>query len=219
MFGSSPQDPNEHDHKSHHRPFADGGSHDAPFRGRSGRGHGGFPPFGGPGFGGGFGGGHGFGGPGPRGFMGGAPARRRKGAARDAILSLLADAPANGYGLIKAISERTGGSWSPSPGSVYPTLQQLVDEGLIEAINDDKRTDFQLTDEGKRWVTDHAEELSQVWEGATDHAEANADLADSVAKLMGVVHQFRFAASDDQRTLAVGQLDDARRALYRILGE
>jgi len=219
MFGNAPQDPDQHGQRNHHQPFADGGAHGAPFRGRGGRGHGGFPPFGGPGFGGGFAGGHGFGAPGPRGFMGGASPRRRKGAARDAILSLLADAPANGYGLIKAISERTGGSWSPSPGSVYPTLQQLVDEGLIEAIDDDKRTDFQLTDDGKSWVADHADELAQVWEGATDHAEANADLADSVAKLMGVVHQFRFAATDDQRALAVSQLDDARRALYRILGE
>jgi DNA-binding PadR family transcriptional regulator len=214
MSSESPTN-SEHSHH-HHHPRPEGIFPFGPARARAGFGRGeGFPPgFGhGPGFGG-----RGFGG-GPRGFMGGPGQRRRKGAARDAILSLLAEAPANGYGLIKEISDRTGGSWTPSPGSVYPTLQQLVDEGLIEATSEDKRTDFRLTDEGRTYVTEHADELADVLKGASEHTEANAGLHESVAKLMGVIHQVKFAASDEQRTAAIAQIDDTRRALYRILGE
>jgi DNA-binding PadR family transcriptional regulator len=214
MTSESPTN-SEHPHH-HHHPRPEGIFPFGPARARAGFGRGeGFPPgFGhGPGFGG-----RGFGG-GPRGFMGGPGQRRRKGAARDAILSLLAEAPANGYGLIKEISDRTGGSWTPSPGSVYPTLQQLVDEGLIEATSEDKRTDFRLTDEGRTYVTEHADELADVLKGASEHTEANAGLHESVAKLMGVIHQVKFAASDEQRTAAIAQIDDTRRALYRILGE
>jgi len=204
-------------HPHHHHPRPEGFFPFGPAFGRAGFGRGeGFPPGFGPG--GGFGPGRGFGG-GPRGFMGAGAQRRRKGAARDAILSLLAEEPANGYGLIKAISDRTGGSWTPSPGSVYPTLQQLVDEGLIEATSDDKRTDFRLTDDGRTYVTAHAEELADVLKGASEHTEANAGLHESVAKLMGVLHQVKFAASDEQRTAAIAQIDETRRALYRILGE
>lgn len=169
----------------------------------------GFGP-GGPGFG------HGFG-PGPRGF--GGPQRRRKGAARDAILSLLAESELNGYGLIKGIADRTDGSWTPSPGSIYPTLQQLVDEGLIEPTTDDKRSDFRLTDAGRTWVTEHEAELTAVWQGDTRHATENADLRESMGKLFGVIQQFRFAANAEQRAKAVELIDETRKSLYRILGE
>src|SRR6195952_201062 len=98
------------------------------------------------GFGRGFAGfGPGFGGFGPRGFMPPGPQRKRRGDVRIAILSLLGEKPSNGYGLIKEITDRSGGTWYPSPGSVYPTLQQLVDEELIEAAGAGKRTGFQLT--------------------------------------------------------------------------
>ena len=173
---------------------------------------------GGPGFGPGFGPG-GFGGFGPRGFMPPGPQRKRRGDVRAAILSLLADDSSNGYGLIKQIGERTGGSWTPSPGSIYPTLQQLVDEDLIEATGEGRRTDFRLTDAGRTWVSEHQDELARLWEGSDERAAADAGLHESVGKLMGVVHQFRFAATAEQRAAAVEKLDEARRALYGILAD
>jgi DNA-binding PadR family transcriptional regulator len=163
--------------------------------------------------------GPGFGGFGPRGFMPPGPQRKRRGDVRSAIISLLSDKPFNGYGLIKEIAERSGGTWTPSPGSVYPTLQQLVDEELIEAIGEGRRTEFQLTDEGRAYVAEHTEELDRVWASVTERTDADAGLHESVAKLMGVVHQFRFAATDEQRAKAVTQLDEARRALYGILAD
>jgi DNA-binding PadR family transcriptional regulator len=161
----------------------------------------------------------GFGGFGPRGFMPPGPQRKRRGDVRIAILSLLSEKPSNGYGLIKEITDRSGGTWYPSPGSVYPTLQQLVDEDLIEATGEGKRTDFQLTASGSEWVQSHAQELDKVWQGADARIQADAGLHESIAKLMGVIHQLRFAATDAQRTKAIETLDETRRALYAILAD
>jgi len=180
--------------------------HDHPRRGR------GFGP-GAPGFG------PGFGGFGPRGFRPPGPQRKRRGDVRSAIISLLGEAPSNGYGLIKGIAEKSGGTWTPSPGSVYPTLQQLVDEELIEAVGEGRRTEFQLTDAGRTYATDNAEQLEKLWAAASDEVHADAGLHESVAKLMGVVHQVRFAATDEQRAAAVVKLDETRRALYAILAD
>ena len=163
--------------------------------------------FGGPGFGG------------PRGFGAGGPQRKRRGDVRVGILSLLSEAPSNGYGLIKQIAEKSGGTWTPSPGSVYPTLQQFVDEELIEAIGEGKRTEFQLTDAGRTWVAEHETELAALWADASERVEAESGLHESVGKLMGVIHQFRFAATEEQRTAAVAKLDETRRALYAILAD
>jgi DNA-binding PadR family transcriptional regulator len=164
-------------------------------------------------------GGSGFGGFGPRGFMPPGPQRKRRGDVRVAILSLLTETPLNGYGLIKEITDRSGGTWHPSPGSVYPTLQQLVDEELIETNGEGKRTEFQLTEQGRTWVAEHQSELAQVWESSTARMQADAGLHESIAKLMGVIHQLRFAATEDQRERAIEKLDETRRALYAILAD
>ncbi|PRC45983.1 PadR family transcriptional regulator, partial [Mycobacterium sp. ITM-2017-0098] len=99
-----------------------------------GPGFGGFGP-GGPGGFGKFGPGFGFGPGGPRGRRGGprGGGRSRRGDVRAAILKLLTDRPMHGYEMIQEINERSQQLWKPSPGSIYPTLQLLVDEGLLIA--------------------------------------------------------------------------------------
>ena len=196
MFHHDPQNP------AAHGPQAEWGIH-AGMRGMPpfgpGFGPGGFPPFG------------------PRGRGRG---RAGRGDIRAVILSLLAEGPSNGYSLIKTIAERTGGAWRPSPGSVYPTLQQLVDEELIEAVGEGRRTEYTLTDAGRDYVKQNADELSRAWEsGAPKRSEQELAFQQSVGKLMGVVGQFHHAASDEQRTAAVEKLDEVRRALYRILAD
>lgn len=201
-----------HDHPQHDHP-----DHDRPDHAHTGQGRGMRPGFGpgGPGFGGpGFGGfGRGFG-PGPRGSR-----RAGKGDVRSAILSLLAEAPSNGYGLIRAIEQKTGGAWRPSPGSVYPTLQQLVDEELISPTGDGRRTDYALTEAGTAHVAEHADELKAAWEATPGRSEADAAFHESLGKLFGVVQQFHGSATDAQRTAAAEKLDEARRALYLILAD
>jgi len=123
----------------------------------------------------------------------------------------------HGYQIMQAMTERTGGAWRPSPGSIYPTLQQLVDEELIEPVGEGRRTEFTLTDAGKAYVAEHAEDLSNAWDA--DPEGALPAFHQSVVKLMRVIHQFRMAASDQQRQAAVEKIDEARRALYHILAD
>ena len=193
-------------------------------RGRPGRArfHHGEPGHVPPGFGG-----HGFG-PGgfppgfdPRAeFFGRGPRRRAKGDIRLAILSLLAETDGlNGYSIMKTIGEKTDGAWRASPGSVYPTLQQLVDEELIAARGEGRRTEYVLTDAGRSYVAENREELDSAWSAVPRPSESASELFASVGKLMGVVGQFRHAASDAQRKAAAEKLDEARRALYLILAE
>ena len=152
-------------------------------------------------------------------FGGRGRKRASRGDIRAAILSLLAEEPKNGYALIKAIAEKTDGLWKPSPGSVYPTLQQLVDEELVEATGDGRRTDYALTDAGKAYVAEHESELDAAWQAAPGLSASGAALHEAVGKLMGVVHQYRFAATDEQRKQAAEKIDELRKALYLILAE
>lgn len=181
-------------------------------RGRFERGRGRRGPHGhrGGGFGGGFGPGFGPG-------FGRGPRRASRGDVRSAILSLLAEAPSNGYGLIKAIAEKTNGAWRPSPGSIYPTLQQLVDEELIAALSEGRGTEFTLTDAGRSWVAEHAEELDSAWNSGPDNPDR--DFHQSIGKLMAAIHQFRSGVTDEQRAAAMVKLDETRRALYQILAD
>lgn len=197
-----------HDHLREFGPAA-GMHHHEP--GGRGRGFGGF----GPGMPGGFDFGAAFG----AGFGGPRGRRAGKGDIRTAILSLLADGPSNGYGLIKAIAEKTDGAWRPSPGSVYPTLQQLVDEELIVSNGDSRKTEFQLTDAGRSYVEEHAGEFDKAWDATPRRTESGVALFESAGKLMSVLGQFRHGATDEQRKAAIEKLDETRRALYLILAD
>jgi DNA-binding PadR family transcriptional regulator len=153
---------------------------------------------------------------GPRGFGG----RARKGDVRAAILSLLDEAPSNGYGLIKGILRKSSGAWRASPGSVYPTLQQLVDEGLVAPTSSGPRAEYALTDEGRAYVAEHGDELDAAWQSAARNPwQEHRDLQTAAAKLSGVVRQVAFEGTPEQRAQAVAKLDALRRELYRMLGE
>src|SRR4051794_41752384 len=80
-----------------------------------------------------------------------------------ALVVLLDEQPHTGYRLIEEIERRSEGQWRPSPGSVYPTLQQLEDEGLIRPEEGEGRTPFTLTDEGRAYVAEHREALGEPW--------------------------------------------------------
>jgi DNA-binding PadR family transcriptional regulator len=188
-----------------------------PFR-RWGRGpRGGFGPgwfgpgFGGPGFGG-----PGFGGPPP--FGRGPKARR--GDVRAAALALLSEGPRNGYQIIQEVAERSGGMWRPSPGSVYPALQQLQDEGLVRAEGEGRRWTFHLTDEGRAYVQAHADELDAPWEAFADaFPQGLHDLREVGGGVAMAAMQVAQAGGEAQVAEAVRILTETRRALYRILAE
>ncbi|KAB2812848.1 PadR family transcriptional regulator [Pimelobacter simplex] len=204
--------------------------------GESPRGHRGGP--GGPGFGG-----AGFGGPGMpppwlAGLFGmgrpepGRGPRVRRGDVRSAILDVLREAnqreeSPNGYQVIQAITDRSGGVWKPSPGSVYPTVQQLQDEGLVEIDDEAGRRALRLTAEGATWCAEHGDELAAVWAPFDRHRESgrgpvdqgHADLKAEIGQVMGAIWQIVTAGSDAQRKAAVDVLVEARRSLYGILAD
>ncbi|MFT2691081.1 PadR family transcriptional regulator [Clavibacter zhangzhiyongii] len=180
------------------------------------------PGEGGPGFPGfpGFPGMGGFGGPGFGPGRGrGGRGRARRGDVRLAILSLLAEAPSNGYGLITGIAAKSEGAWRPSPGSVYPTLQQLVDEDLIVADESGSKSVYSLTDAGRAHVEEHRTEIDAAWAATTDKSEGEDAFQTSLMKLMGVVKPLMHDATDAQRQAAAEKLDETRRALYAILAD
>ncbi len=154
-----------------------------------------------------------------RGFGPRGPRRAGRGDVRLAILSLLADAPSNGYGLISAIADRTADVWRPSSGSIYPTLQQLVDEELIVSSGEGRGTAYELTEAGRTYVQENESAITQAWASTPGRNESEAAFHETVTKLKGVIHQFRLAATDEQRTAAVEVLDETRRALYLILAD
>ena len=157
-------------------------------------------------------------------FRGGPPMRggrrRRRGDVRAAALVLLEEQPRNGYQLIQELGERTSGAWQPSPGSIYPVLQQLEDEGLVVASSEGSGKTFSLTSSGQALVTEQRESLGRPWEAAA------SGFSGAVVELMGTARQVAMAArqvvhagSDAQIAEATAVLKEARRSIYRILAE
>ena len=125
--------------------------------------------------------------------------------------------PQNGYQLIQEIERRTEGVWKPSPGSVYPALQQLEDEGLVHAIEVEGKRAYELTPDGREYVDSNREELGNPFEAAT------GGMDEGVMDLRGLMFQVGAAA---MQVAAAGHTDEARkiladtrRALYRVLAE
>ena len=219
-----------HPHRRHRRPGAPFGPAEARMgppperpgdpdqefdpRGRGrGRGRGRFPGFG-PGFGPG----------GPRGGFPGRGGRRGRrtprGDVRSAVLALVAEQPRHGYEIIQEIGERTGGVWRPSPGSIYPTVAQLEDEGLVRTEKADGRRVVHLTEEGTRYVEEHRAELDAVWAAVgRDVDDDAAALWEQLAQLHAAAGQVMSAGTPEQITAAGEALAGARKTIYRLLAE
>src|ERR1035441_4138076 len=186
---------------------------EAALRGRSrGRGRGPRAGFG-PGFGrhGGVGG---FGGP-----MFGRGPKVGRGDVRAAILALLSEKPMHGYQIITELTERSGGVWRPSPGSVYPTLQALEDQGLVTADKSEGRRVFSLTDDG-RAEADAAGDGPAPWEDAARGADRSlVDLPGLMCEVGPAIMQVGRTGSE-QQIKAVGEiLTDTRRKIYLVLAD
>jgi DNA-binding PadR family transcriptional regulator len=171
------------------------------------------PPFGGPGGGpfGPFGPGGGRGRGGPRG-------RARRGDVRASILALLKDRPMHGYEMIQEIAERSGGAWRPSPGSVYPTLQLLEDEGLISSESEGGKKLFTLTEDGR---TEAEAGPDAPWEDAGRGVDWDAlnEIRKAGGGLIEAFRQVWATGTPEQRDKALAVVNDARKKLYLILAD
>ncbi|MEW6058872.1 MAG: PadR family transcriptional regulator [Actinomycetota bacterium] len=174
----------------HHDPFG-------PFGGRHGRwapGFFGMPPWGGR--------------------------RARRGDVRTALLSLLGDRPMHGYDLIRELEERSGGMWRPSPGSIYPTLQMLEDEGLVTSNEQDGKRVYSITDAGRAELEERKERGGAApWDFGEEGTEGFPKLRESIFQLGAAAVQVARTGSADQHARATEILSEARKKLYAILAE
>lgn len=141
-----------------------------------------------------------------------------RGDVRSAILHLLAEAPMHGYQIMSELSSRTDGMWQPSPGSIYPTLNQLEDEDLVRADERDGKKVYALTDEGRARVD--ADDDDAPWERfSSPYSKGLMALRDAGFQLGAAVMQVARAGSDDQAVRAREVLEEAKRRIYEILAE
>jgi DNA-binding PadR family transcriptional regulator len=170
-----------------------------------GRGHGH-----GPGFGVGFGG-HGRG--------RGPWSRAKRGDVRAAILLALADEPMHGYQIMQQLEQRSGGAWRPSPGSVYPTLQLLEDQGLIKGEEAEGKRVFSLTEAGAAEAATVKERLGDSPFGEGSELNPRAALHHAVIALHGAARQVGMTGSLDDVQKALAIVKDARKRIYELLAE
>ena len=144
----------------------------------------------------------------------------RRGDVRSALLLLLDEQPYNGYGLMQEVERRSDGVWRPSPGSVYPALALLEDEGLVRSEESDGRKQFTLTDAGRAHVEEHRERLGEPWaDVGREVGEGRMELMRLLWQLGSAVEQVGSAGTDAQVEQAREVLRDARRTLYRMLAD
>jgi DNA-binding PadR family transcriptional regulator len=159
---------------------------------------------------------------GGRGGRGGGRPRVRRGDVRSAILDVLHTSaePINGYQVIQQIAERTDGAWKPSPGSVYPTIAQLEDEGLVEDAPTGRKA-IQLTEEGRTYVTEHPDEMAAVWAPFAEQVDDDeaVNFKQVIGQTVGAIVQVATTGTPDQREKAIEILSDTRRRLYGLLAE
>jgi len=144
--------------------------------------------------------------------------RGRRGDVRTAILALLAERPMHGYEIIQEISERSGGLWRPSPGSVYPNLQLLSDEGMVTSTGEGtgSRRAFELTDTGRE---EAAKQETPPWEEIAGQIDPqDVELRTAITQLGSAVRQVAQAGTAGQKTQAIDALNETRRVIYSILG-
>ncbi|GGJ18180.1 hypothetical protein GCM10008938_00400 [Deinococcus roseus] len=150
----------------------------------------------------------------------GSGPRVKPGNVRAAILALLSESPFNGYQIIQEIAQRSDNVWKPSSGSVYPALQQLIDEGLIqETVSEGKRA-FALTEAGSLYCAEHPEEVSAPWKVVSEGvSDAVFDLRSALGQLFQATQQIAQVGTPEQAAQASKVLVRARKALYKLLAE
>ena len=150
-------------------------------------------------------------------FFAGRP-RVSRGDVRIAILRLLTEEPMHGYQIIQELGSRTDGVWQPSPGSIYPTLQQLENEGLVRSEQQEGKNVFHLTEDGRAVVDEDT--APPPWERMGSDVEDDLlTLREAGFAVGAAVMQVARAGTSEQVARATGVLDEARRKLYQILAE
>jgi len=144
--------------------------------------------------------------------------RMRRGQIRTALLAVLAEGPGHGYDLMQTLEDKTGGAWRPSPGSVYPTLQLLEDEGLVRSTERDGKRVFEITEAGRAEATSRVEhDGGPPWETAGRGARPGREAREAFGQLFRAYKQIAEVGSPEQVERGLAVISNARRELYQIL--
>jgi len=144
--------------------------------------------------------------------------RMRRGQIRTALLAVLAEGPGHGYDVMQNLEDKTGGAWRPSPGSVYPTLQLLEDEGLVRSTERDGKRVYEITEAGRAEAASRVElDGGPPWEIAGRGSRPGREVRSEFAQLFHAFKQIAAVGSPDQIDRALTVVRDARRELYQLL--
>jgi DNA-binding PadR family transcriptional regulator len=154
-----------------------------------------------------------------RGRHSGRGRRAGRGDIRAAVITLLAESPMHGYQIIQELETRSNGLWRPSPGSIYPTLQQLEDEGLVQADASEGKRTYSLTGDGRTYVTEHADEVSAPWQGMPAGETHDDGLKPLIGQIAAAIWQIASVGTPEQQARGREALIELRRKLHLILAE
>lgn len=143
----------------------------------------------------------------------------RRGDVRSALLIALLDGPGHGYELIQALESKTGGRWRPSPGSVYPSLQMLADEGLVTSTEQDGRRIFEITERGRTEAEERVASHGLPWDAMDRGPRQSGALRAAMRDLHLAAKQVGMTGSAETVGKATEIVTQARKELYRLLAE
>jgi DNA-binding PadR family transcriptional regulator len=143
----------------------------------------------------------------------------RRGEVRGLILAALRDKPMHGYEVIQELEAQSEGRWRPSAGSVYPTLQQLADEGLVTGSEVDGRRTYTLTEAGQKAATEAADAAPKSRWTSGEDSSGDPDLRRYAVELMSASMQVHRMGSPAAKREVAKILGDARKRVYRLLSE
>ena len=144
----------------------------------------------------------------------------QRGDIRTAVLAVLTESPGHGYEIIQVIEAKSDGAWRPSPGSVYPTLQLLEDEGMVRSTEREGKRVFEITDEGRAEASERIEQAGGApWDLAARAGGKQGELRRALGQLAVAAKQVGSAGSPEQVERAVAVLSEARKGMYGILAE
>ncbi|MFT4210904.1 MAG: PadR family transcriptional regulator [Microbacterium sp.] len=133
----------------------------------------------------------------------------------DLVLAALLDGPAHGYELMDRLEQSSGGTWRPSPGSVYPLLQMFEEKGYVRSSAARGRRRFALTDEGRAYADERGvEAVVESFHIDSPHLDLRAEMQ----QVHSAVRQISSAGTNEQIDLAIGLLRSTRQAIYGMLG-
>ena len=144
----------------------------------------------------------------------------RRGDIRTAVLAVLTEGPGHGYDVMQNLEDKSGGAWRPSPGSVYPTLQLLEDEGLVRSTERDGKRVFEITDAGRAEAAERIEQAGGTpWEIAGKGGRGNREVREAFAQLFQALKQISQVGTPEQVERGLAIVTEARKQLYQILAE